>query len=122
MPGTLLIATHNAHKTDEMRTLLGDLFDSIEDLTAMPGLVPPEENGDTFAENSAIKALATSRERPDAIVLADDSGLEVDALGGAPGIAGGSALLIPPMQTFHPISGFKTGIPPLSSKPPSRAV
>lgn len=86
MPGTLLIATHNAHKTGEMRAILGSHFDVITDLTELPGMTPPEENGATFAENSAIKALAASLAMPDAFILADDSGLEVDALGGAPGI------------------------------------
>ena len=86
MAETLIVATHNSHKTEEMRAILGDLFDEITDLISIPGLVPPEENGSTFAENSSIKALAASRGRPDALVLADDSGLEVDALGGAPGI------------------------------------
>lgn len=86
MAGTLIVATHNAHKTEEMRAILGDLFDEIVDLTAIPGLEPPVEDGESFAENSAIKALAASQEQPDAFVLADDSGLEVDALGGAPGI------------------------------------
>lgn len=82
----LLVATHNAHKTGEMRAILGDLFDEITDLTSVPDAVPPVEDGITFAENSAIKALSASREEPEALVLADDSGLEVDALGGAPGI------------------------------------
>jgi XTP/dITP diphosphohydrolase len=86
MPGTLLIATHNAHKTGEMRAILGSHFDVITDLTELPGMTPPEENGATFAENSAIKALAASLAMPDTFILADDSGLEVDALGGAPGI------------------------------------
>lgn len=82
----LIVATHNAHKTGEIREMLGGLFDAIEDLTSVPDLVPPEEDGHTFAENSAIKALAASRESPEAIILADDSGLEVDALGGEPGV------------------------------------
>lgn len=86
MPVTLLVATHNAHKTGEIRTILGDLFDEISDLTSIPGMEPPVEDGNSFAENSAIKALAASRDRPDAWVLSDDSGLEVDALDGAPGI------------------------------------
>lgn len=86
MPGTLIIATHNAHKTGEMRAILGSHFDVITDLTELPGMTPPEENGATFAENSAIKALAASLAMPEAFILADDSGLEVDALGGAPGI------------------------------------
>ncbi len=86
MARTLLIATHNAHKTGEMRAILGEHFESITDLTTLPGMTPPDETGSTFAENSEIKALATSRAMPEAFVLADDSGLEVDALGGAPGI------------------------------------
>jgi len=86
MPGTLLVATHNAHKTGEMRAILADHFDHVTDLTELPGMTPPEETGTTFAENSVIKALAASRAMPEAFVLADDSGLEVDALGGAPGV------------------------------------
>lgn len=86
MPDTLLVATHNAHKTAEIETILSDQFVTITDLTAIPGMTPPIEDGSTFSENSAIKALAASREMPDALVLADDSGLEIDALGGAPGI------------------------------------
>ncbi len=86
MARTLLVATHNSHKTQEMQVILADLFDEIADLTSLRGMVPPKEDGTTFAENSAIKALAASREMPEAFVLADDSGLEVDALDGAPGI------------------------------------
>ncbi len=86
MPGILLVATHNAHKTGEIRSLLGEHFETIADLTTFPGMTPPEEDGTTFAENSEMKALAASRAMPEALVLADDSGLEVDALGGAPGI------------------------------------
>lgn len=86
MAEALLIATHNAHKTAEMREILGDLFSEIEDLTSLPDLTPPEETGATFAENAVIKALAASMIRPTRFILADDSGLEVDALGGAPGV------------------------------------
>ena len=56
---------------------------------ALPGLKqipPPEETGDTFAENAAIKAAYYSRHLPGELVIADDSGLSVDALGGAPGV------------------------------------
>jgi len=86
MSGTLLVATHNAHKTGEMRAILADYFDQVTDLSSLPGMGAPEEDGATFAENSTIKALAASRAHPEALVLADDSGLEVDALGGAPGV------------------------------------
>jgi len=80
----LLIATKNAHKTTEIRSILGDGWD-VTDLNAHPQLLSPEETGATFADNAAIKALAASRLFP-GLVLADDSGLEVNALAGAPGV------------------------------------
>ena len=80
---TLLIATKNAHKTAEIAALLPGW--TISDLTAHPGIPSPEETGTTFAENALIKALAASRAFP-GYVLADDSGLAVDALDGAPGV------------------------------------
>ncbi len=80
----LLIATQNAHKTTEIAALLGPAW-AMSDLNAYPDIPAPEETGETFAENAAIKALAASRLFP-GLVLADDSGLEVDALGGAPGV------------------------------------
>ncbi len=81
---SLLIATKNAHKTAEIRAMLGDGWD-VSDLNAHPEIAAPEETGATFAENAAIKALAASRLFA-GLVLADDSGLEVDALAGAPGV------------------------------------
>lgn len=83
---TLLIATGNAHKTEEIRAILAGFFDRFEDLRDHPGLSEPEETGATFEENAFIKALAASQAQPEAFVLADDSGLEVDALNGAPGV------------------------------------
>jgi XTP/dITP diphosphohydrolase len=85
-PIPVLLATHNAHKTEEVRAILGPGFE-VTDLKAWPGAAEPEETGATFSENAAIKALAASA-LVDAgtWVLADDSGLEVDALGGAPGV------------------------------------
>jgi XTP/dITP diphosphohydrolase len=80
----LLIATKNAHKTSEIRAILGNGWE-IEDLTAHPEIPAPEETGATFAENASIKAIAASKLFP-GLVLADDSGLEVDALAGAPGV------------------------------------
>ncbi len=80
----LLLATHNAHKTREVAGILGAAF-SVTDLRAHPHLPVPEETGATFEENAAIKAVAASR-AVGGLVLADDSGLEVDALGGAPGV------------------------------------
>jgi XTP/dITP diphosphohydrolase len=80
----LIIATRNAHKTDEIRHILGDCFE-ITDVRSFPDLPEIEETGTTFLENARLKALGISRE-VDGWVLADDSGLEVDALGGAPGV------------------------------------
>ncbi len=80
----LVIATRNAGKAKEFRELLGDEFE-LEDLSGYPDVPDVAETGKTFAENAALKAEATSR-LVDHVVLADDSGLEVDALDGAPGI------------------------------------
>jgi XTP/dITP diphosphohydrolase len=80
----LLIATRNAHKTREFAEILGSDFavrDLSEDLEA-PAI---EETGATFGENATLKAVAAST-RCSGLVVADDSGLEVDALNGAPGI------------------------------------
>jgi XTP/dITP diphosphohydrolase len=82
----LVFATHNPHKTAEVRAILGPDFE-VTDLTNWPGAPTPEETGQTFSENARIKALAASAlAGPEAWVLADDSGLEVDALNGAPGV------------------------------------
>ena len=80
----LLIATRNAHKTREFAQLLGSEF-RVSDLTEHPGIPVVSENGKSFAENAIIKAVAASK-NVDCLVVADDSGLEVHALGGAPGI------------------------------------
>jgi XTP/dITP diphosphohydrolase len=80
----LLIATRNAHKTREIQEILGDQFE-VHDLSAHPEIPETIESGKTFKENAVLKAVAVSKESPE-LVIADDSGLEVDALGGAPGI------------------------------------
>ena len=86
MARRIVIATHNSHKTGEFRSLLGEGWE-VEDLTAHPHLPPPVEDGGTFEENATIKALAAGRALgPEVLVVADDSGLEVDALEGRPGI------------------------------------
>jgi XTP/dITP diphosphohydrolase len=81
---SLLLATGNAHKTAEFAQILGPRF-AVADLRSLPNGGQAEETGDTLEENAAIKAVAASRLTP-ALVVADDSGLEVDALGGAPGV------------------------------------
>jgi XTP/dITP diphosphohydrolase len=81
---SLLIATRNAHKTREIQEILGSDFE-VRDLTAHLEIPETTESGKTFEENAILKAVAVSRECS-GLVAADDSGLEVDALGGAPGI------------------------------------
>jgi XTP/dITP diphosphohydrolase len=80
----LLLATRNGNKTREVREMLGAGWE-VEDLTARLDVPEVEETGETFEENAKLKALAGSAHY-DGWVLADDSGLEVDALGGAPGV------------------------------------
>ena len=80
----LLLATHNAHKTREVQHILGPEF-TVRDLEAFPEMSEIRENGASFEENANLKAVATSRQSRD-LVIADDSGLQVDALHGAPGI------------------------------------
>lgn len=82
--GALVIATHNSGKLVEMRDLLrpyGIATVSARDL----GLMEPEETGSSFIANATLKA-ETAAEAAKLCALADDSGLSVDALGGAPGI------------------------------------
>jgi XTP/dITP diphosphohydrolase len=81
---TLLIATRNRHKTREIGQMLGSGWD-VRDLVSIPHAPKIEETGTTFEENAALKALTISRIFT-GLVLADDSGLEVDALNGAPGV------------------------------------
>ncbi|MEY2506683.1 MAG: XTP/dITP diphosphohydrolase [Verrucomicrobiota bacterium] len=80
----LLLATRNAHKTREFSEILGPDF-VVRDLAGEPEAPAIEETGQTFAENAILKAVAISKRFPGPVV-GDDSGLEVDVLGGAPGI------------------------------------
>lgn len=84
---TLCIATRNRNKAIEMRNVLAPLWEvkSSIDYPEMAELEDIEETGDTFLANATLKAVATSQLVPD-YVLADDSGLECDALAGAPGV------------------------------------
>jgi XTP/dITP diphosphohydrolase len=84
MPAVLL-ATSNQHKTAEIRALLGPGW-TAEDLSSHTDWPQVEETGATFAENAALKAVAASLRLPGALVIADDSGLEVEALNGDPGV------------------------------------
>ena len=80
----LLFATRNANKTEEIQRILGPQF-NVTDLAAHPEIPHIAESGTTFQENAILKAVAVSKRMP-GFVIADDSGLEVEALGGAPGI------------------------------------
>jgi XTP/dITP diphosphohydrolase len=80
----LLLATRNAHKTREFTEILSDEF-ILKDLCAHHDIAEVKETGATFEENARLKAVFVSRHLR-GLVLADDSGLEVDSLGGAPGI------------------------------------
>jgi len=94
---TLLIATRNAHKVGEIRAILGEQFHylTLNDFPGAPGVI---EDAKTFAGNATKKAVALARwvsavqgskfevQGSRFFVLADDSGLDVDALNGAPGV------------------------------------
>ena len=83
----LIIASNNAHKLQEIRQILGADFSEIYSLKQMNIAVDPDETGSTFYQNAKIKADAVFDCAPDGYaVLADDSGLCVDALSGAPGV------------------------------------
>jgi XTP/dITP diphosphohydrolase len=77
----LLLATHNAHKLREFTRLLAPL--TLDPLP--PGAPAPEETGETYAENALIKARAAARVTGRS-AIADDSGIEAEALGWRPGV------------------------------------
>jgi XTP/dITP diphosphohydrolase len=88
MPETsrvLVLGTQNPGKIKEIASILGDLDLSLWSLREFKNIEPPEENGDTYADNAIAKARFYA-EATGLWVLADDSGLEVTALANAPGI------------------------------------
>ena len=85
MNKTIIIATHNKGKAKEFKSLFKEYGYAIKTLHDYPEIDEVPETGDTFDENALQKASAISEELG-TIVLADDSGLEVDALNGQPGI------------------------------------
>ena len=83
---TLVLATKNRGKIGELRALLAGLpidVRSVDDV--VPGMPPVVEDGATFEDNALLKARAVA-EATQLVSLADDSGLEVEALGGRPGV------------------------------------
>ncbi len=81
----LLLATTNAGKLREIRDVLGGLPVEVCALSDYPPIEEPEETGRTFEENARAKALHYAA-ATGTLVVAEDSGLEIDALGGAPGV------------------------------------
>jgi XTP/dITP diphosphohydrolase len=81
---SLLLATRNPHKAREFSEILANEF-VVSDLSMEPNAPEIEETGATFAENAILKAVAISQRFP-GLVAGDDSGLEVHALEGAPGV------------------------------------
>lgn len=85
MTRQLLLATTNPGKLREIRGILAGTSIELRTLDDFPGVVEPEETGTTFAENARLKARYYAG-RTGLPAVADDSGIEIDALGGAPGI------------------------------------
>ncbi|HLD45549.1 MAG TPA: RdgB/HAM1 family non-canonical purine NTP pyrophosphatase [bacterium] len=88
---TLYIASKNAHKVREIAQMLQHLALTVKSLITFPDYISPEETGASFIENARIKALSLKtyleQRQITACVLADDSGLSCDGLGGLPGVA-----------------------------------
>ena len=82
----IIFATGNEGKMKEIRMILADLQVPVLSMKEAGLQTDVEENGKSFAENADIKATAIQKLSPEDIVLADDSGLEIDALNGEPGI------------------------------------
>lgn len=82
---TIVLATRNAGKVRELNELLKDMDCQVLGLEAFPEIGEIEETGNSFEENALIKAETVAR-ATGLIAIADDSGLEVDALNGAPGV------------------------------------
>ena len=82
---TVLLATTNPGKVREIRGILAGVLIELVSLDQFPGIPEPEETGATFAENARLKALYY-HERTGLPAVADDSGIEIDALDKAPGV------------------------------------
>jgi XTP/dITP diphosphohydrolase len=85
MSTVVLLASHNRHKLEEVRQILGARGIRVESLDDWPAVPEAPEDADNFVDNAVQKARFVS-ERTGRLCVADDSGLEVDALGGAPGV------------------------------------
>ena len=100
----LLVATTSEYKVKEIRSILSDSGLDLISLSQIAPVAAPLETGSTFEENARLKATCY-REATGYASLADDSGLEVDALGGSPGVF--SSRFAPTEE--QRIAGFSTG-------------
>jgi XTP/dITP diphosphohydrolase len=117
LPGRLVVATHNAGKLREIEELLGPF--GIAPLGAATlGLEEPEETGSSFGENAVMKARVAAR-ASGLVALADDSGLCVEALDGAPGIY--SARWAGPTKDFSAMARVEHELEARAAPPPWRA-
>ncbi len=82
----IVFATGNQGKMREIREILGDLGLEVCSMKEAGISIDIEENGETYEENAMIKARAVAAQAREDLVMADDSGLEVDYLGGEPGV------------------------------------
>jgi XTP/dITP diphosphohydrolase len=109
---TVRFATTNPHKVREVRDLLGRAIVRLLTLADGPPIAEPDETGETFEENARAKALYYGRGTPD-LVVSEDSGLEIDALGGEPGVRSarylGAEATYP--QRFDALLRRLTGVP-----------
>jgi XTP/dITP diphosphohydrolase len=81
----LVLATTNPNKLKEIRAILGDAPYELVGLDVFQGIAAPDETGSTFEENARLKARYYAQATGE-LVVAEDSGLAIDALGGAPGV------------------------------------
>jgi XTP/dITP diphosphohydrolase len=107
----LILCTRNRHKIIELQDLLRALFLSLKSLDDFPSFPQPPEDGQTFEENATDKALHSSLALK-RWCLADDSGLEVEALGGRPGILSARYAKTNPERIARLLRELE-GIPPL---------
>lgn len=98
MVGKLLVATTNPNKLKEIRPLMDDGSFELVTLADLAPVPEPEETGATFWENARLKALAYAT-ATGLVTVAEDSGFEVDALGGEPGVQ--SARFLGPAATYE---------------------
>lgn len=85
MNGRLVLATSNPNKIREIRSVLAGVPYELVGLDRFPPVAPPDEDGRTFTENARLKARAYAAATGE-LVVAEDSGLEIDALDGQPGV------------------------------------